>query len=1051
MPAKLYHLSARQAGEIPGWQPHLQRARRLGFSHASAAPIFAPRPGGLPFLTDDHETADPLLGTSGPADEAVSRLAEQCRQAGLALVLDIVLDRVAAEGATAGRLADIFVQQSSDVLDPRADLSAQAAASLRLADERAEARYCDWIVGHLIRLARAGATGFRLLGLQGLPVAVVAKLSARMRDRVAGSLFAWTPGLDRDRLQALTSMGLDGVFASTAWWDGRASWYVEEHQALRRVAPVIGVVGAPSADRRAEAYRRILRTAAVTCNGLFMPMGFEFQTRTADTPIDPRVEPVLADDIRAANELVDDVSRKGDWREMRTLTAATAPVTALVRLDANDCRLANNGLAVLINTDGMRAEPAPALTGPAAGLALTPAVPAATAPLEPNEVRIAFLTAAKPIAAKAEPLGEVARSARIAIERLTPSVDGGQFPAKRIVGRPITVEADIYADGHDILRADLLWRPDDDAHWRREPLTTVGNDRWRGGFTPDRVGRWQFTVEAWLDEYATLAHGIAAKRQAGMDIASELVEARALLHRLAGKTTPCAQGTLNKAESAFASGDPAKAVDVVTDTATRDAVEAAGERAFVAAHVPLALDVERPQAEFASWYELFPRSQSGDPARHGTLLDVLKALPRIRDMGFDVVYFTPIHPIGTTNRKGRNNALKAVPGDLGSPYAIGGKEGGHTAIHPALGTIDDFRHLQKATHEHGLELALDFAIQCSLDHPWLKQHPGWFRHRPDGTIKYAENPPKKYEDIVNVDFYAEAAVPSLWEALRDVVLYWVEEGVRIFRVDNPHTKPLPFWQWMIADIRARHPDVIFLSEAFTRPKMMYQLAKVGFSQSYTYFTWRNTKPELTEYLRELTTTEVAEFFRPHFFVNTPDINPVFLQTSGRAGFVIRAALAATLSGLWGIYSGFEVCEAAPLPGREEYLDSEKYEIRIRDFDAPGNIAGEIAMLNRIRRANPALHSHLGLTFYNADNGQVLVYGKALPSHDDVILVAVSLDPHQAQETGFEIPLWEWQLPDNASLNVEDLVTGRRFAWTGKQQRVRLDPTVLPFSIWRLSP
>jgi len=429
---------------------------------------------------------------------------------------------------------------------------------------------------------------------------------------------------------------------------------------------------------------------------------------------------------------------------------------------------------------------------------------------------------------------------------------------------------------------------------------------------------------------------------------------------------------------------------------------------------------------------------------------VIARLPDIRRMGFDVLYFPPIHPIGRKNRKGRNNSLTPAPDDPGSPYAIGSDEGGHDAIHPELGTLQDFRRLVAAARDNELEIALDFAIQCSPDHPWLRDHPDWFSWRPDGSIKYAENPPKKYQDIVNVDFYGADAT-GLWAALRDVVLFWAGEGVRIFRVDNPHTKPLPFWQWMISEVRGRYPDTIFLSEAFTRPKMMYRLAKVGFSQSYTYFTWRNTKQEFIDYLTELTTTEVKEFFRPHFFVNTPDINPYFLQTSGRPGFLIRAALAATLSGLWGVYSGFELCEAAALPGREEYLDSEKYEIRVRDQHAPGNIVAEISALNRIRRVHPALQSHLGVKFYNAFNDQILLYGKMGPGGGDMILVAVSLDPHNVQAATFELPLWEWKLPDHGSLQIEDLMRGGSSVWTGKLQHMRLDPAELPFAIWRVAP
>jgi starch synthase (maltosyl-transferring) len=483
---------------------------------------------------------------------------------------------------------------------------------------------------------------------------------------------------------------------------------------------------------------------------------------------------------------------------------------------------------------------------------------------------------------------------------------------------------------------------------------------------------------------------------------------------------------------------------------TVEMMRRADPRTFRGRSKVYSIDAERIEARFSSWYELFPRSVTDTPSRHGTFRDVIGRLPAIRDMGFDVLYFPPIHPVGNTNRKGRNNSLKAEAGDPGSVYAIGSAEGGHDAIHPQLGTLQDFRALVAAAHEHGLEIALDFAVQTSPDHPWLKQHPGWFDWRPDGSIKYAENPPKKYEDIVNVDFYAKDAIPGLWEALRNVVLFWAGHGVKIFRVDNPHTKPFPFWRWLIADVRARHPDVIFLSEAFTRPKVMYHLAKLGFSQSYTYFIWRNTKRELTEYMTELNTRPVADFFRPHFFVNTPDINPYFLQTSGRAGFLIRAALATTLSGLWGLYSGYELCESAPLPDREEYLNSEKYEIRPRDWNMPGNIIPEIAQLNRLRRSEPALQTHLGLTFYSAFNDNILYFGKKAPGHADRILVAVSLDPHAAQEADFEIPLWEWGRGDHEILECEDLLHGRHMLWRGKLQHMRLTPEA-PYAIWRVQP
>ncbi|MEK6295153.1 MAG: alpha-amylase family glycosyl hydrolase, partial [Paraburkholderia tropica] len=489
--------------------------------------------------------------------------------------------------------------------------------------------------------------------------------------------------------------------------------------------------------------------------------------------------------------------------------------------------------------------------------------------------------------------------------------------------------------------------------------------------------------------------------------------------------------------------------------ATAAAVRAANHRPFLSRDATVQrVDAERAAARFASWYEIFPRSMSDDETRHGTFDDVIAKMPRIRDMGFDVLYFPPIHPIGLANRKGRNNALNAQPGDVGSPYAIGAAEGGHTAVHPELGTLEDFCRMLNAAHAHGLEIALDFAIQCSPDHPWLKAHPGWFAWRPDGTLRYAENPPKKYQDIVNPEFYAHDAKPELWLALRDVILFWVDAGVRIFRVDNPHTKPLPFWEWMIADVRARHPDVIFLSEAFTRPRLMYRLAKIGFSQSYTYFTWRESKREFIDYLTELTQSEVRDFYRPNFFVNTPDINPRYLQSGARSIHLIRAALAALLSGLWGVYSGFELCEARPLPNSEVYLDSEKYQLRAWDWNRPGNIVAEIASLNRIRRANPALQSHLGITFLGAHNDNVLCFEKATPARDNVIVVAINLDPWNEQGADIELS-WDtfqaWQIDDHARLAVVDEMSGERFEWQSRWQHVRLDPHARPFAIWRIAP
>jgi starch synthase (maltosyl-transferring) len=1014
-PFKIYYLNQRLAGPTSAWDGQFERVRRMGFDHVCVAPLFAPGSDGDLFLTGQHDRPDPALGIDGATELAAREIAGCGQRSGLKVLADVMLDRVAAEGETALAFPDLFgaPERIGLSIDPRQPATHFHAVPARFEEPET---FADWWGERLAMLAKAGLAGFRLVGLERVPADALRRLIVDTRRRVPGCRFlAWTPGLPWTRAAAYAGIGLDGVFASTPWWDTRAGWYVEEHNVLRRIAPVIGVAEAPFDERlvprlanpeqRLSFYRRTLAIAAATGSGLLVPMGFEFMARRpmnsrfADpaefADIEGTAEGDLAKEVTAANELVSRLGKRGEPGALAALTGAGSRVTIL--------QSDTLGVALCINSDLHQGHPMPITL---------PADNTGNAPLGPAEVRIVPLKPQPPIvepdAGRADALRAASVAPRLVIDNLTPRVDGGPFAVKRIVGETVTVEADIFADGHGVLGAELLWRATDQKEWHRTPMTPLPNDRWQATMTPHRIGRWQFTVEAWLDELASLRHALRLKKEAKLDVSVEMAE-----------------------ES--------------------DLIAGGAHRAFVTRAEPLPLDVERTAAGFASWYELFPRSITGDPKRHGTLADVIGALPRVRDMGFDVLYFPPVHPIGAKARKGRNNALKAAPDDVGSPYAIGSAEGGHDALHSALGTLEDFRRLVAAAHEQGLEIALDFAIQCSPDHPWLKQHPHWFRHRPDGTIKHAENPPKTYEDIVNVDFYASGAVPGLWVALRDVVLFWIGEGVKIFRVDNPHTKPLPFWQWMIADIRGRHPDTIFLAEAFTKPKMMYRLGKVGFSQSYTYFTWRNTKYELTEYLTELADTSAVDFYRPHFFVNTPDINPVFLQTSGRPGFLIRAALAATLSGLWGVYSGFELCEAAALPGREEYLDSEKYEICVRDFSAPGNIVTEITALNRIRRAHPALHSHRGVRFYNADNHQMLVFGKMKPGQDDMIFVAVNLDPHNAQEAAFELPLWEWKLPDNGSLAAEDLMTGHRFTWTGKNQRLRLDPAALPFAIWRLAP
>lgn len=643
-------------------------------------------------------------------------------------------------------------------------------------------------------------------------------------------------------------------------------------------------------------------------------------------------------------------------------------------------------------------------------------------------------------------------SPRIAIEAVTPAVEEGRFAAKALIGRPVALSAVLICDGHRKLGAEVLWRMTADEEWQALPMVHLGNDHWQVELTPEHLGMLHFRIQAWVDDWASYRDELEKKHQAGVPVELELLEGERLIHEGLAQAAPEHIDMLEELLVALAEpGTTAQRVERLLAPQTDDIMRLSGTRPHLTRSSCYRLDIERRRAEFASWYELFPRSESGDPDRHGTFADVIRRLPDIARMGFDVLYFPPIHPIGLTHRKGPNNSLQAGPDDPGSPYAIGSDEGGHDAIHPLLGDLADFHRLVAAAREHHLEIALDFAIQCSPDHPWLRDHPGWFNWRPDGSIRYAENPPKKYEDIVNVEFYNEDAMPDLWLALRDVVLFWVEQGVSQFRVDNPHTKPLPFWEWLIAEVRGRHPEVIFLSEAFTRPAMMARLGKVGFSQSYTYFTWRNTKAELQEYFTELNQSPWRECYRPNFFVNTPDINPRFLHHSGRAGFLIRAALATMGSGLWGMYSGFELCESQPLAGKEEYLDSEKYQLRPRNWHAPGNIVAEIARLNRIRRDNPALQTHLGFQAYHAWNDNILYFGKRTEDLSNFILVAVSLDPFNAQECHFELPLWEFGLPDEAVTQGEDLMNGHTWQWYGKTQWMRIEPWHLPFGIWRIRP
>ena len=644
----------------------------------------------------------------------------------------------------------------------------------------------------------------------------------------------------------------------------------------------------------------------------------------------------------------------------------------------------------------------------------------------------------------AQTVASAAAGGTFHIEDVYPLIDGGRFPVKRIVGERVEVWADVYRDGHDVVAAALVWRREQDREWQRAAMTHHGNDRWVGSFLPDQPGRYVYAIEAWTDEFATWRHGFELKQTAGADLSLDAIEGAGMLTKAQSGGHAAAAVILRQCEEFLQTGE---AAPLLADE-LKDAMAESQLRHDLMRSPLFPLVADRPRARTGAWYEMVPRSQGQTPGQHGTFKDCMARLPDIAAMGFDVVYLTPIHPIGHTNRKGRNNAVTAAEGDPGSPYAIGGAEGGHDAVHPELGTLKDFREFVAACRLLEMEVALDFAVQCSPDHPWLKQHPQWFRRRPDGSMRYAENPPKKYEDIVNPDFSSEDA-GALWNALRDVVLFWVEQGVKIFRVDNPHTKPFPFWEWLIREVQLRHPDVIFLAEAFTRPKLMKGLAKLGFTQSYTYFTWRTQKGELQQYLAELTAYPERDFYRPNFFVNTPDILPFHLQGGESWMFKSRVALAATLSGSYGIYNGFELLEHDPVPGREEYLDSEKYEIKVRDWDGPDNIKPYIRELNRARRENAALQQTSQLRFIAIEDGNVIAFVKELVDQTNSVVAAIALtrDPHE-----FWLPLGDVQvgLPDDRRnvAAVENLMTGERYPVEWGGIRLRIDPVRDPALLFR---
>ena len=668
---------------------------------------------------------------------------------------------------------------------------------------------------------------------------------------------------------------------------------------------------------------------------------------------------------------------------------------------------------------------------------------------------------------------------RVVIEEVMPQVNGGRYPACRIIGDEVLVTAAVFGDGHDHVAARLLYKHKSERRWRFVTMEAVGNDIWSGAFTVNKLGPWRFAVVGWVDHFDTWCSDLKKRLAAQPDPANPKPSD-------VPQDIPVALRTgallIEKAARRAAGADARNLVEVVTslrwmadqNAATYEyplseemetLVERYPDHEFATHSEPeLPLWVDRERARFSTWYELFPRSMSPIPGKHGTFADVETQLPEIAAMGFDILYMPPIHPIGWAYRKGKNNSTTALDGDVGSPWAIGaaptkGNEGGHKAILPELGTFADFDHLVAAVAEHNLEIALDIAFQCSPDHPWVKAHPTWFIIRPDGTIQYAENPPKKYQDIYPLNFES-LDWRGLWDELHSVFEFWVKRGVKVFRVDNPHTKALPFWEWCIGEIRNKYPDVIFLAEAFTRPHVMYSLAKAGFTQSYTYFTWRTEKAELQTYLEEITQPPVSDFFQPNFWPNTPDILHKSLQEGGRPAFMQRLILAATLTANYGIYGpAYELGEnipAKPSPGKtesEEYMDSEKYEVRQRNRNQPGSLLPLITQLNKIRRENPALQSNGSLHFHPVDNPNVMCFSKSVmegSGADNTILVAIKLDPFNEQAGWIDLDLKRLGIPYYENFDVEDLLTGNRYTWRDRSNYVALRPNVMPAHVFRVT-
>ncbi len=1080
---RIYNLFPSRAGTVSQWIAHLPRIAAMGFNAVYVNPFHYPGFSGSLYAVKDYYRLNPRFrdGETAGDDELLRRFTRAAEQHQLCVLMDLVVNHAAKDSVLVGLHPHWFVRDSGgdlvspgavDVADPtRRTIWGDLAEFDYGAPQREEIRgYFEEVARHYAAL---GFAGFRCDAAYMVPAAVWRGLIDRVKQAVPGVLFcAENLGAPKEAVLAMAEAGFDYLFNSLKWWDFKSAWLLDQYEAFRHIAPSIAFPESHDTERLvtdllakgipeseiAPRYRQAYAFAAAYSTGVMLPMGFEFgwSRRLDVVACDDAPEPNrfdLSGFVAEVNALKRTVPALNEEGPQQRLSSRDNALVALLRQSIHG----GDAALVLVNTsprERCTVRPDALLPRGVGGCEMTEAsnqqdVSGALLELEPLAVEV--FECKLPAAAPEPRLHRLwGHDIRIQIEDVYPELDGGRFPVKRITGDMFEVWADLFCDGHDKLAAVVRYQPPNEA-WRETPLVFFDNDRWVGRFRLDRVGLWHYAIEAWIDRFESWRDEFEKKHGAGEAGVSELVEGRALVEAALPQASPEDATRLRQALRDFDAGDVERRAVLMLSRDLRETTARTAPRGN-AVRYPRELEivVDREAARFAAWYEMFPRSQGTEPGKSATFDDCIARLPEVAALGFDVVYLTPIHPIGRVNRKGKNNANIALPGDPGSPYAIGSTEGGHCAVNPELGTLADFRRFVREAARHGLEVALDFAIQCAPDHPWVREHREWFRFRADGTIKYAENPPKKYEDIVNVDF-ENPDWRNLWQELRESVLFWIDEGVRIFRVDNPHTKPLPFWEWLIRQVKARCPDSLFLSEAFTRPKMMRALAKSGFSQSYTYFTWRNSKTELREYLTELTQSTMKEYFRPNFFTNTPDILPFFLQQGSRPAFRIRLVLAATLSTAYGIYNGFELCENTALLGREEYLDSEKYEYKVWDWDRPGNIKEDIRVVNRFRRDNPAMREFTNLRFLDCADPNILAYAKLSADRRSVVVVAVNLDPRGLHADEIALPLAEFGRAHDAEWALEEAFSGRLVTGRGTRLPLRLDPATNPAALYRLLP